>query len=297
VAPAFITSGALLILFPAARFVFRATLASTDLEPRPSRRIRTTAGFDFAARMGRHACFTTAAGAILIFLGSPASQPLFDLLRVVLMVGIGGACAICVCLVLHHFWQDTAGRRVPVRIALVLRNVVVSVVGMAVALAAAISLAVVADNVLQGLFPESFDALSRKIVLGILGLCVGLVLLLFIVLYVTYAFGQTLAEIRYRLRRRRVRQRPFTGDLPQWEAAFRDASGFKRRDLVETFDHRAMGVAPEDVLRTLHDVEGLVDLDAPAAEVFHQTMYRIQEAVRQQRWADPGALPATGNAD
>jgi NACHT domain len=297
VAPAFITSGVLLILFPGARFVFRATLGSTDLEPRPSRRIRTTAGFDFAARMGRHACFITVAGAILIFLGSPASQPLFDLLAVFVRVSIGGACAIAICLVLHHFWQDTAGRRVPVRIALVLRNVVVSVVGIAVALGAVLGLVVVADNVLQGLIPESLDALSRKIVLGIFGLCVGLVLLLLIVLYVSYAFGHTLAEIRYRLLRRRFRQRPFTGNLLQWEATFRGASGFKRRDLVETFDHRAMGVAPEDVLRTLHDLEGLVDLDAPAAEVFHQTMYRMQEAVRQQRWADPGVLPATGNAD
>jgi TIR domain/NACHT domain len=126
-----------------------------------------------------------------------------------------------------------------------------------------------------------------NISLSIFASVFSLFILSFIFRYVILALEQSLAEIRYSIIHSRFQQRLYTGTLAEWESSFRKASVFIQRELLESLDHRAMGALPQEVLNTLYSLEALVDLDKPAAEAFHKAIYKLQEAIRQQRWTTP----------
>jgi len=142
-------------------------------------------------------------------------------------------------------------------------------------------------HLLKALIPDSVSAILKTVIVGIPFLFIALIFGYFILTYVFGAFGQTFWEIRYLFFRRRLQRHPYRGNLVEWETDFRRAPKLRRRELLDSFDHRAMGVAPQDALKTLHRLEELIELDDPGAEVFHQTMYNLQEAMRQQRWVNP----------
>jgi hypothetical protein len=103
--------------------------------------------------------------------------------------------------------------------------------------------------------------------------------------YTIRAFRSAFAAFRDFLNEIWTASKPYSGTLSAWEGEFRDASSRERLRLLRSLDHRAMGLAPVEALGALHRLETLVDAKAPEANLFHQTVYRLIQATRQQRWS------------
>lgn len=192
-------------------------------------------------------------------------------------------------------WRKHNAEPVPKRIALLVAKtlapigIFVLVTGLILAVMALIISGVekLFGGLIRVLIPDALPTILANTFFGILIAAIILFVGFLIGTFVLGAFGRTFSEIRYLLFRRRLQRHPFQGNLEEWERAFRGALKLRRRELLDAFDYRAMGVAPQDALKTFHRLEEFVELGDPGADIFHQTMYKLQEAIRQQRWIDP----------
>ena len=291
-APAVGTSAALFALVGATRLTFRAAGRAGEPDGRPSRALRHAEGFAAARRIGIGACVVAAGAALYaLFVSPPGKYLALGLLGTVSLLAAVMFLALIAGLVAEQ-WKEV--ERSPGRMA---RGILifVGILGLAVGAVSGLYLAAgyVWDNLIARLLPDWLGAFSKWAAIGLVVGLYTIIVLLLVWAWLSAAFRPTLAELRFWLLRRRLRRRPYAGRLAEWEAEFRGASEFGRRELLERFDHRAMGVAPRDALQTLLGVEGLVAIASPAADTFHRTMYQLQEAIRQQRWSAPAAAPAS----
>ncbi|WP_420127383.1 NACHT domain-containing protein [Longimicrobium sp.] len=297
--PVLVTSAALLLLLAADRLLFRMVAYGWNPGAGSSRKISSSEAFLPALWMAAGACVFATGGAFFVLFRSPAGKYVGWGLAGIMILFCVAIAFILIREMLDERWKAHRGKRVPVRIALIIKEIVlfVCVAGLVIGILCGIDagLSILGRLLFEGLVPEWLAELFLGIVSGILILSFGVALLVLVAVYVRSAFGRTASEIRFLLMRGRLRRRPYRGSLGEWEAAFHGASQLVRRELLESFDHRAMAVAPQDALRTLLRLEGLVEVDDPAADIFHKTMYQVQEAARQQRWTDPSGLTATGD--
>lgn len=280
----FMTAIALLSVGMLTHLVFRIFAGRGNLQ---SSKTQSFQSFEVPARamqIGGVALFLGVLAMIFAGLDAPWTKYLLGGFVVILWGIIAIICIFLFGSLYMWRWEEHSAKSIPKRIALIAAETLLAVGSLGLVLGIMSGVGIL----LKGLIPDWLSAFLERISIWAFIAIVALFFVFTVGNYVFGAFGRTFWEIRYLVFRRRLQRHPYRGTIVEWETAFREAPKLRRRELLESFDHRAMGVAPQDALKTLHRLEELVELDDPAADVFHKTMYKLQEAMRQQRWDDPG---------
>jgi hypothetical protein len=288
-----VTATALLSMVIIARLMFHAFVGMRNRRPGSNQGLYS---FEASARSMEIGGVALAAGAVAaVLLSFDAPWVYYIGLGIAIICGVGSAVALIVT-AFKWRWEAHKAKSIPKRVALIAVETLLGGVAAGVVIGIIIGVGQLLERFVRPLIPDWLPTV-------LLGICVWIILPIIVLFYAFFvgayvfgAFGRTLGELRYLLFRRRLQRHPYRGNLAEWETAFTKATKLKRRELLESFDHRAMGEAPQDALKTLHRMEEFVELNDPAADVFHKTMYKLQEAIRQQRWDDLGDSHSYGQS-
>lgn len=286
-----ITSITLLSVVMVTHLVFRTFAGIRSHQPGNNQNFLSFEASARAMQMGRVALLVGVVAVILAALDAPWAKYVWLVICGIAAVIGAILCFTLIGILFRWRWEAHSSKPVPKRFAWIAAEIllwvgVFGVFGLVSGLVGGVAILVV--WLLRTVTPDWLPTMVGTIGTWAFISIIALILASVIGAYVFGAFGRTFGEIRYLVFRRRLQRHPYRGSLVEWETAFSKAPKLRRRELLESFDPRAMGVPPQDALKTLHRLEEFVEIDDPAADVFHKTMYKLQEAVRQQRWVDPG---------